>query len=191
MKTTSNKLLLRMVSLMAFPLAFLSLKKDYFIEKTFSMTPAIQDGQKNIISQNPKGMMILSDRDTTLAINAWNGARHGGELRLHNACRPTNPDCTWIYTTDRMLLSARDPSLAIKAWNDAKHGGDIRLSNNCSANNRNCTWTYRGGMFISDMDTGVAINAWNGAKYGAELKLHERCLGNNPDCTWKFWMPSS
>jgi hypothetical protein len=43
------------------------------------------------------GSMIVSDRDQGLAINAWGGAQHGTELKLHNACRPDNPDCTWRY----------------------------------------------------------------------------------------------
>ena len=38
---------------------------------------------------------ITSDRDPHLAINAWDGARHGTVLRLHEGCRQDNPDCTW------------------------------------------------------------------------------------------------
>ena len=30
--------------------------------------------------------MFVSNRDQSLAINAWNGARHGAVLRLHSLC---------------------------------------------------------------------------------------------------------
>src|SRR5260370_13647017 len=48
-------------------------------------------------AQPADGLMITSQRNPQLAINAWNGARHGGDLRLHQGCRPDNPDCTWTY----------------------------------------------------------------------------------------------
>jgi hypothetical protein len=84
-------------------------------------------------------MMIISDRDPSLAINAWDGAQHGTVLRLHNACRPDNPDCTWHWSNG-MLVSNRDPSLAINAWDGAQHGTVLRLHNACRPDNPDCTW---------------------------------------------------
>ena len=131
-----------------------------------------------------ESLMLVSDRDPSLAINAWNGAKHGAELRLHDQCEPNNPDCTWTYRNG-MLVSDRDPSLAINAWNGAKHGAELRLHDQCEPSNPDCTWTYRNGMLVSDRDPSLAINAWNGAKHGAKLKLHVQCQSSNPDCTWK------
>ena len=85
------------------------------------------------------GEMIVSDRDHNLAINAWNGAQFGTVLRLHNACKPDNPDCTWTYHNG-MLISDRDPNLAINAWNGAQFGTVLRLHNACKPDNPDCTW---------------------------------------------------
>ncbi len=86
--------------------------------------------------------MLVSDRDPSLAINAWGGAKHGTVLRLHNQCQPSNPDCTWTYSKG-MLISDRDPSLAINAWGGAKHGTVLRLHNQCQPSNPDCTWTCK------------------------------------------------
>ena len=96
-------------------------------------------------------VMLLSDKDPKLAINAWDGAKLGKVLRLHNACKSDNPDCTWTYR-DRMWISDRDPSLAINAWGGAQHGTELKLANNCRPDNPDCTWTYRNGMWLSDKD---------------------------------------
>src|SRR5262245_29868341 len=74
-----------------------------------------------------QGRMVASTRDPNLVINAWEGARHGTIVRLHNGCRRDNPDCLWIYH-NRMLVSARDPKLAINAWGGAASGTVLRLS---------------------------------------------------------------
>ena len=87
------------------------------------------------------GELLLSDTNQFLAINAWNGAKHGAELRLGNACKPDNPDCIWIYSRGE-LLSARDQNLAINAWNGAQPGTELRLHNACKPDNPDCTWTY-------------------------------------------------
>ena len=87
------------------------------------------------------GQMIQSDRNSGLAINAWNGAQHGTELRLHNGCQKNNPDCTWHWNNG-MIVSDRDPGLAINAWNGAQHGTVLRLHNSCQPNNPDCTWDW-------------------------------------------------
>ena len=131
-------------------------------------------------------MMIMSDRDPSLAINAWGVAKHGTVLRLHNACELANPDCTWIYRNG-MLLSSRDPSLAINAWGGAKHGTTLRLHNGCKSSNPDCTWTiHKDGMIVSNRDPSLAINAWGVAKHGTILRLHNACEASNPDCVWAF-----
>lgn len=130
-------------------------------------------------------MMIVSQRNPELAVNAWNGARHGGDVILHAGCRPDNPDCTWTYRNG-MLLSDRNPNLAINAWNGARHGGELRLHQGCVPTNPDCTWTLRNGMFISDRNPSLAINAWNGARHRTVLRLHNACRPDNPDCTWSW-----
>jgi hypothetical protein len=135
-------------------------------------------------SSNVAGaFMIVSDRDSSLAINAIDGARHNGPIALHRECRNDNPDCLWIYENG-MLISARDRSLAVNALNGARHLGDLVLRSDCNASNPDCTWTYRNGMFISDRDPSLAINAIDGARHGVHLKLHNACDATNPDCTW-------
>lgn len=131
----------------------------------------------------PITVMVKSNSYPRLAINAWEGARHGTVLRLHQDCVSTNPDCKWIYR-DGMLISASNPRLAINAWEGALHGTVLRLNENCVSSNPDCTWTYQNGMFVSDSNPKLAINAWEGAKHGTVLRLHRDCVPTNPDCTW-------
>jgi hypothetical protein len=58
--------------------------------------------------------MFVSNRDPSLAINAWDGAQHGRILRLHNECRPDNPDCTWKFA-DPCAQEGRAPVITIPA----------------------------------------------------------------------------
>lgn len=141
-------------------------------------------------SASAGGFMIVSARDSHLAINAWDGAVHGTVLRLHNSCQLSNPDCTWTYRNG-MLLSDRNPSLAINAWDGAAHGTVLRLHNGCVPTNPDCTWTYRGGMWLSNRDPSLAINAWGGAAHGTTLRLNNSCQATNPDCTWTISPPLS
>jgi hypothetical protein len=144
--------------------------------------------EKYVVAQSQRpssGEMILSNKNTSLAINAWDGAQHGTVLRLHNNCVSSNPDCTWTYR-NRMLISDKDPSLAINAWEGAQHGTVLRLHNKCVPTNPDCTWTYRNGMFVSDRDPSLVINAWEGAQHGTVLRLHNSCVPSNPDCTWSL-----
>src|SRR3954454_3606949 len=114
------------------------------------------------------GQMITSDRNSGLAINAWGGAQHGTDLRLHNGCQSNNPDCTWHWNRG-MIVSDRNPNLAINAWNGAQHGTQLRLHNACRPDNPDCTWHYNNGMIVSDRNPNLSINAWNGAQHGTFL----------------------
>jgi hypothetical protein len=131
------------------------------------------------------GGMWVSNRDRALAINAWGGAQNGAVLRLHNGCRPNNPDCTWTYSRG-MLISDMNPGLAIGVDHPPKAGADVKLLpvQNCRPELANCLWTYRDGMFTSGANPSFAINAWGGARYGTVLKLNSACRPDNPDCTW-------
>jgi hypothetical protein len=129
------------------------------------------------------GFMIKSDTDSTLAVNAFNGAAEGTVLKLHNGCTISNPDCTWTY--DRgMLLSDTDPTLAINAYGGAADGTVLKLTRACTASNTDCTWTYKNGEFLSDTDPTLAINAVGGAAFGTTLGLARACTASNTDCTW-------
>jgi hypothetical protein len=129
------------------------------------------------------GFMIKSDRDSGLAVNAWNGAKEGTFLRLHNACTLTNPDCTWTYQRG-MIVSDRDPTLAIYISGGAHEGNQLRLTTTCTTDIPNCMWTYKHGEFFSDADPSLAVNALNGAVQGAALIVTGTCTAGNPDCTW-------
>jgi hypothetical protein len=127
--------------------------------------------------------IITSDRDPRLAINAWDGAKQGTVLRLHDGCRPNNPDCMW-HLSNGMIVSNRDPRLAVNAWDGAKLGTVVRLHDGCRPDNPDCTWHFSNGMIVSSRDPRLAINAWDGAKLGTVLRLHDGCRPDNPDCTW-------
>ena len=86
--------------------------------------------------------MLVSCRDTRLALNAWNGAKDGGELRLHQGCTPSNPDCTWTWKNG-MLVSDRDPNLAIEMFMNPFGVMMVRLSNMCSPATMPCRWFMR------------------------------------------------
>ena len=138
------------------------------------------------LSAVAQGMIIVSQRNQGLAINAWGGANQGTILRLHNGCRPTNPDCTWTYQNG-MLISDRDRRLAINAWGGARHGTVLRLSVDCTPNNPDCLWDWQtNGMIVSQRDRSLAINAWDGALHGTVLRLHNGCRDDNPDCVWRW-----
>jgi len=129
------------------------------------------------------GMMILSDTNSGLAMNAYGGAVHGTYLKLVNNCSRVNPDCTWTYR-DGMILSDTNPGLAVNAFGGARQGTELRLVNNCTKENTDCTWTYRKGMFVSDSNPNLAINAYGGAVNGTSLKLVSNCTEGKADCTW-------
>lgn len=128
------------------------------------------------------GDMLFSNRDRSLAINAWGGAGPNVPLRLHNGCRPDNRDCLWTYRGG-LLQSDSNLGLSVRAEN-VSHGAALKLVTGCHRELRECTWTYRDGMFVSDADPSLAINAWGGARYGTTLRLSRDCRPNNPDCTW-------
>ena len=115
--------------------------------------------------------MIVNQRSLGLAINAWDGARHGTILRLHNGCEPANPDCTWTMLPNGMIVSDRDSRLAINAWGGAQVGTVLRLHDGCRPDNPDCTWTYQNGQFISNRDRSLVISAGGNVLFGAVLKL--------------------
>ncbi len=128
------------------------------------------------------GGMLISNRDRSLAINAWGGASAGATLRLHNACRSTNDDCNWTYRGG-LIYSDRDAKLVIKPA-ALRDGAPLVLAAGCRRELRECTWTYRDGMFVNDADPALAISAAGGARYGTTLRLSKDCRPSNPDCTW-------
>jgi hypothetical protein len=129
--------------------------------------------------------MIVSQRNGGLAFNAWEGARPGTIVRLHNGCQSSNPDCTWTFRGG-MIVSDRNPRLAINAWGGAKPGVVLRLSDQCQATNPDCTWTLRSdGVFLSNRDKTLAIAPSGGAVYGAILTL-AKVTGDNRDKMWSW-----
>ena len=130
----------------------------------------------------PGSNLLYSNRDRSLAITAWGGARANGALRLHNGCAPSNGDCVWVYRGG-LLYSGRDPTLAVKA-ESLSHGAGVILATGCSRGVAGCTWIYRDGMFLSETDTRLAISALGGARFGTTLKLSNLCRSNDLDCKW-------
>lgn len=133
-----------------------------------------------------RSMMILSDRNAGLAINASGGARAGGPLKLAAGCTKDNPDCTWSYLNG-MLLSDRDPGLAIVPGTPAP--GDtqkvpLTLQTQCTIAQAQCTWTYKDGQFFSDQSPTKSINAWGGGVDGAPIVITQLCNSSEIDCTW-------
>lgn len=148
------------------------------------------------------GFMILSDGNSTLAVNALNGATDGGRLVLNSACNDMNPDCTWSYQRG-MLVSDSDPRLAIVREVDRASGKYVlRLRSaaiaqdafgtyTCTPANANCTWTYSKGQFLLDADNQTyALNARGGATQGADVGLgvvgtgNGTCNTSNSSCMW-------
>jgi hypothetical protein len=128
------------------------------------------------------GMMLLSDTNLSLAVNAYGGAKNGTPLALVNNCTPYNTDCTFTYH-DGMLLSDTNPSLAVNAYGGARNGAPVKLVNNCTPDNSDCLWTFFNGEWFN-ATSGLAVNAYGGAKNGTELELVNNCTPDNTDCTW-------
>jgi len=157
---------------------------DLFSTVSFGAGGYEDDTVITIDSHNyPHGFLIQSDRDSTLAVNAWGGAAEGRVLRLHDGCSTANRDCTWSYRGG-MIVSDSDPSLAINAVGGALEGTVLGLTRACRPDNPDCTWTYKNGEFLSDRNTALAINAGGGAQFGTTLVLAGACTASNPDCTW-------
>jgi hypothetical protein len=129
--------------------------------------------------------LIVSQRNTRLAVNAWDGAKSGALLRLHNGCSTSNADCMWTFRNG-MIVSERNSKLAINAWGGAKAGVLLRLSDQCQPSNPDCTWTFRNGMFLSNRDPNLAISASGGAIFGAVLALAKAAPGDREELwAWK------
>jgi hypothetical protein len=129
------------------------------------------------------GMMLVSDTDSRLALNAFGGAADGTVMTLVNNCTPDNTDCTWTYRHG-MLVSDTDPTLSITADGGAAVGTVLKLSRDCTTDNVDCTWTHRKGMWLSDRNPALAVNAYGGAGNGTVLRLVNNCSSSNTDCTW-------
>lgn len=124
--------------------------------------------------------LIVSQHNASLAVNAWDGAKNGALLRLHNGCAASNADCVWTLRNN-MIVSERNPRLAITAWGGAKAGVLLRLSDQCQQSNPDCTWTFHDGMFLSNRDRNLAISASGGAIFGAVLALAKAVPGNREE----------
>lgn len=128
--------------------------------------------------------MLVSNRDRSLAINAWGGLRDGAPLRLHNACRPDNPDCNWNYRGGQIFSTQKDGVPYFIKATDLRHGAELVVARDCPRDARGCGWVYRDGLFVSDKDASLAIVAWDGARFGTTLRLSKSCTPSNRDCTW-------
>ncbi len=126
------------------------------------------------------GVLIQSDTNTSLSMNAYGGAHAGAEVRLWQNCPKSNPDCTWIYRKG-MILSASNPSLAIRGGPNLT---TLTLSNTCTPTDQDCEWTWSQGGFYSARDNTLMINAYGGAAHKGQLKVNTACTLTNPDCTW-------
>jgi hypothetical protein len=130
-------------------------------------------------------------------MNALNGARFGGTVAVHSACKPTTPDkvvntdCTWTLP-NVMLTNHHDSTLAIRPTGNPVDGSFTQLTNACDPQNTNCTWTFSHGLIKNTADTTLALNAWGGTAEGANVRTVRICTTPggtaNPDCTWS-WMP--
>ncbi len=127
--------------------------------------------------------MIVNERDTKLAINAYGGPSHLGEVRLHNGCSASNPDCTWTIRKGR-ILSDNGSSFGINAFKGAARGGKVLLYSNCPESNPDCTWKLKDIKLNSQRSFPLAVNATGGAKHLGFLHLSDVCRDGNPDCTW-------
>jgi hypothetical protein len=140
--------------------------------------------QANVVTVNSPapGFMITSDVNASLAVNAFGGTATR-EIKLHNQCTSSNPDCTWSYQRG-MIVSDADPTLAISAAQNPMAGDTLTLAKGCSRDNPSCTWTYSGGRFLSDRNTSLAIRA-PGAQLGTALKLSSTSMcGSSAECMW-------
>lgn len=129
-------------------------------------------------------VMLTSDRDPTLGINALNGANNLAQLVLHQDCTASNNACTFTFSRG-MIHSTGNPSLA---WN--AHGGSVdgypvvlNANPNCNEQNSSCMWTWSHGQILSD-GSGIPINAVNGAFNLTEIHLAAACTAQNPDCVF-------
>jgi|GEM_PF-2296001 len=157
----------------------------------------------NCTSDNPdctwtyRNGTFVSDRNPALAINAWGGAQHLADVKLHDACpsNKDNPDCAW--TAQRAFISSDSSSnltsamrafdgFTMNAWGGAKAGTELKLTTLCTPSNLDCTFTLHRGRMLSDHDPALAVNASGGALHGGHLKLFRDCPESNADCTWTF-----
>jgi hypothetical protein len=130
------------------------------------------------------GFMIVSDRDSGLAMTATN-AQEQTTVTLSSVCNINKPECTWTYRNG-MILNDADPALALNAWGGAAEGTILKVTKLCTPSNPDCTWSYRHGMLTSDKSIGLAVSTQGIAATGKPLFVTGVCKDSIPDCTWTF-----
>jgi hypothetical protein len=135
------------------------------------------------------GFMITSDKDPSLALNAYGGAVHNGPLKMYRGCPWENSSCTWTYRNG-MIISDADPSLALRVSGTAPSEGQAleldRFCTTTSVPNRLCLWLIRDGHFVSEADVDYAIGfADNNPVHGSDPVMRDACTSSNSDaCTF-------
>jgi hypothetical protein len=127
---------------------------------------------------------FVNDLNTSLAMNAWGGARAGAGLVATSLCSPSNPDCTW--TLPHVMFSSGQNSTLGMTASTIVNAGIMKIWDSCTPSSTNCTWKWTKGMLISDQNASLAVNAYGGAASGTVMRLSNACTATNQDCTWTW-----
>jgi len=148
-------------------------------------TPACSPTNTSCLWTLPN-VMLTSDRDSTLPINAYGGAVDKKGLKVNQDCDTQNGSCTFTFHRG-MIQATGNTTLAWNAYGGAtKTGGSILINSACRDNNTSCTWEWSHGLIKSD-DEHVAkfyVNAYSGAINANDVLLHSACTATNPDCVF-------
>jgi hypothetical protein len=126
------------------------------------------------------GIRILSDSNSSYALNAYGGATDGGPVQLWKDCPKSNSDCLWTYRNG-MIVSATDSSLAVKGGTADR--SSLTLSAACQPNDDSCSWIWSKGMLINKA-TGYPLH-WKAVLGNpSPIELKNGCTSDDPTCTW-------
>ena len=106
-------------------------------------------------ASGPQAMCVAGQTDgricTRLAVEYFDGSSWvHTPVTLHSQCWNNNPDCPWIYQSNRMIVSVRNQSFAINAWGGAGQDVALVLTQLCTPDNPDCTWSLVDGQFVND-----------------------------------------
>lgn len=97
-------------------------------------------------------VMLTTDRDAALPINAHGGAIDHAVLVTNRLCDTTNNSCTFKFTRGTIQTTG-NTRFWWNAYGGANAGNTVLINGNCKESNTSCTWTWSHGRIKSDDET--------------------------------------
>jgi hypothetical protein len=129
--------------------------------------------------------MIISARNTALAIRPRQSNMQYSDLILDSKCTAETPECLWVWTRG-MLQNGANRDFVINARDGAVQTGTLVIDNTCSDANLNCTFTIENARLSLGADFRTGLYAGNSPMSGNSVFLSSiwPCPMSDDRCTW-------